>query len=254
MTREEALAFLELPVTATPEEIKTRIADKLEFFETQSEKAPSDFLRRLALRNLGLVKTILKDAAPWISITKAPEPEPVLQEAADEQPEQTVYIVSSMKEAVLKKAAEAELPKKRAAHEPAAWLIKHTEQQPASVYPIMPGKNFLGRKKQAALEPFVVIDGDDFISRLQCVLYAEEDNPLEFFISDPAAFNNGKASKNGSYVNGVAEPISEKKLLHDGDTIQVGATKLVIRFNTGVELETVKQEVENSGYISTVVS
>ncbi len=254
MTREEALTFLELPATADAAEIKTRIGEKLAHYELESEKAPTDFLRRLSLRNLGKVKAILKDSDPWISFIKAPEPVvPEKVEEVEEEQAQTVYIVASMKEAIVKKAEEQEKVKKRKPGEPAGWLIAHTENQPATVYPVQIGNNFVGRKKQASMEPFIVVTGDDFISRLQCVIYAEEGNPPGLYISDPSAFNKGKTSKNGTYINGKNTVVTEKIALADADSIQLGITKFMIRFNTGASLDTMIQEVEQAPYTQTVL-
>jgi hypothetical protein len=254
MTREEAFAFLELPVTATAAEIKTRITEKLAYFEMQSEKAPSDFLRRLSLRNLGKVKAILKDSAPWTSFITQPEPAPQENPVVDvaEESAQTVYIVSSLKDAVVKQSESQEIKKKRSPDEPAGWLIKHTEGHPVKTYPVQTGVNFVGRKQQASLAPFIVVEGDDFISRVQCVMYAEEEHPLEFYISDPSAFNKGKTSKNGTYINGNPVAVTEKIKLADGDTIQMGITKFVLRYNTAEKDELVK-EVEQSKYTDTVL-
>ena len=248
------MAFLELTETATAAEIKTRIAEKLAYYETQSEKASSDFLRRLNLRNLGKVKAILKDSTPWISLTLDPEPAAQENRAEEtaEEPAQTVYIVSSLKEAAIKRAESKEIKKKRSPGEPAGWLIRHTENQAAKTYPVHTGKNFVGRKQQASMEPFIVIEGDDFISRVQCVIYAEEGDADEFYISDPSAFNNGKTSKNGTYINGNPVAVTEKIKLAEGDTIQVGITKFVIRCNTA-DIEKIVQEVEESKYTETVV-
>ena len=67
MTKKEALEFLELPESATDVEIKIRMADKLSYFEELSEKAPSDFLRRLHGKNVAKIKKIQEESAEWIS-------------------------------------------------------------------------------------------------------------------------------------------------------------------------------------------
>ncbi|MEP7279987.1 MAG: FHA domain-containing protein [Bacteroidota bacterium] len=252
MTKEEALAFLELTDTSTAAEIKARLAERLNQYEMLSEKAPSDFLRRLNLRKLDKIKIILQESAQWPLFVA--EHLTVPQEeihAVVEEPAQTVYIVSSLKDSVLKKAETASL-RTRSADEPAGWLILHMENRPAKTYPLQTGKNFIGRKQPASLSPFIVIEGDEFISRVQCVLYAEEDKLLQFYVSDPAAYNNGKTSKNGTYINGQKNAITQKIPLADGDTVQVGVTKLVLRYNTAAIGQLVK-EVEQSLYIDTVV-
>ena len=255
MTKEEALVFLELTDKATVAEIKTRMAERFAHYETLSEKAPSDFLRRLNARNLEKVKIILNESKQWSSFIA--EPEPVRQESiltdTTEDDALTVYIVSSVKDAVLKNAENQEAAKKRLPGDPAGWLIRHTENQPVKIFPLQTGTNFLGRKQQTGREPFIVIEGDDFISRVQCVIYAEEEKPLEFYISDPSSFNNGKSSKNGTYLNGNNTVVTEKIAVADGDTIQLGVTKFVIKFNTGADIESLCKDVEQSKYTDTVV-
>jgi FHA domain len=253
MTKQEALAFLELDDTATGAEIKTRLAERMAHYETLSEKAPSDFLRRLNLRNFDKVKAIVSESAQWPSFIAD---EPVQQDNGPEEIMEevplTVYIVSSVKDAVLKEAEKKEMARKRPTDEPAGWLIRHTENQETKTYALQTGKNFVGRKQQAGMQPFIVIEGDEFISRVQCVIYAEEENPLEFYISDPSYFNKGKSSKNGTYINSSSTVVTEKVKLTDEDTIQLGITKFVLRFNTG-DIKKIIQEVEQSKYMDSVV-
>ena len=120
MTKEEALAFLELTDDAGPAEVRTRLAERLAYFTDLSENAASDFLRRLNMRHLDKVKTILQESAQWPSFTTPAEPV-AAPEAVAEEEALTMHIVSSLKEAV----------KKKAANDPVAWLIQHTENLPA---------------------------------------------------------------------------------------------------------------------------
>ncbi|MEO5682168.1 MAG: FHA domain-containing protein [Chitinophagaceae bacterium] len=244
MTKEESLVFLELADTATTGEIKKRLAEKLAHFEALSEKAPSDFLRRLHLRNLTKIKIILQESMQWPSFKVTAETEPATPtvDKAVEEPALTMHIVASLKEGV----------KNRSAAEPVAWLISHTENQDTAAYPLKTGKNFVGRKLHPSLNPFIVIEGDDFISRLQCVIDIEEANPLVFYISDAAAFNNGKTSSNGSFINGNSEAVTLKQRLVDGDTIQLGMTKLVLKAHS-TALQSLVNEVAGQAYINTVV-
>lgn len=236
------MAFLELTEDAGPAEIKARLAERLAYFTDLSENAASDFLRRLNMRHLDKVKTILQESARWPSFTPAAEPAGSPEAVAVEEEALTMHIVSSLKDAV----------KKKAANEPVAWLIRHMENQPAHSFPVLTGTNFIGRKKHPSLAPFIVIEGDDFISRLQCVVYAVEGNPFLFYISDPSAFNNGKTSSNGSFINGHPVAVTTKQVLNNGDTLQLGITKLVFRLHTA-SLEKLQQEVAQTAYTNTVV-
>ena len=117
---------------------------------------------------------------------------------------------------------------------------------------IIPGKNFIGRKLQPALTPFIVIEDDSYISRVHAVIYVQKENPQEFYILDSAAANGGSPSRNGTYINGNETRISSKTLLQENDTIQIGVTKLILKYNTK-ELTKIVSEVENTGYVNTVI-
>src|SRR5579863_2983934 len=84
--RKEALEFLELTDLATPQEIKAKLASKLTYFETLSEKAPSAFVRRLHQRNVERVKEIMQLAKTWDAAAE-PEAAPVVAAPAPAAPE-----------------------------------------------------------------------------------------------------------------------------------------------------------------------
>ncbi|HEV3250826.1 MAG TPA: FHA domain-containing protein [Puia sp.] len=135
--------------------------------------------------------------------------------------------------------------------EAVGWLIRHTENQSVKRFPVYPGKNFLGRTPQPGLKPFIQIEEDPFVSRVHAALYVEEAAPYVFYISDTASSNGGKASKNGTYVNGSEDRINTKVKLNDRDTVQIGVTKFVLRFKNA-NLKRMIEEVEGSDYMHTV--
>ncbi len=112
MTKSEALEFLELPETATESEIKIRVEDKLAYFERLSEKAPSDFLRRLHARNAAKVSEIQMASRKWPSYIppvgeqREPQPEPALppEAVAVSQPEPELVPEQAEPEPVQKQA------------------------------------------------------------------------------------------------------------------------------------------------------
>ena len=249
MTKKEALEFLELPESATDVEIKIRMADKLSYFEELSEKAPSDFLRRLHGKNVAKIKKIQEESAEWISPESRSEVilpfEPDTDEKlADENdlPATTIIISSGSKAS----------RQKQTAVQPLAWLVRHMEDKGNSSFPIFFGKNFIGRKINPELSPFILIDDDAFVSRVHAVLFVQQGDPNEFFIVDSKSSNNGSASKNGTYINGKKERITIKVKLQENDTIQVGVTKLVFKLNTK-ELSEILEDVQKSNYTNTVV-
>lgn len=253
MTRDEALFFLELPATASVYEIKQRLCEKLAYYENMSENAPSDFLRRLNARHVIKVQDIQREFPEW---------DPSRQELSVEFP------VDEADEALAKAEEDAgplTIPiivgpggklsgmQKKQLIDPPGWLIRHTENQSSKTFTLARGKNYIGRKADPLLTSFIVIEDDTFISKVHAVLSVEENNDVtEFFLMDTPASNGGKASSNGTYLNGNPNRISEKIKLFENDTIQVGITKLILKVNNN-KIQEIVQEVKRSKFMHTVV-
>jgi len=244
MTQLEAFEFLELPELASKTQIKLRLTEKLEYFESLSEQAPSDFLRRVNARHVEKVKHIQAAFFPWT--TEENGLEVILPfEQADETPAEEevftmpVIITSGSKE-----------PQDTGEPQPVAWLILHTENKDARQFPLYAGKNYLGRKAQPNLAPFIAIEDDVYISRVHAVIAVEAGDPALCVLLDTPEANTGKASANGTYLNAKPARIRKEELA-DADTIQIGATKLVFKYNTQSVNDLVK-EVGNSDYMPTV--
>jgi hypothetical protein len=277
MTKSEALEFLELPETATDSEIKIRVEDKLAYFERLSEKAPSDFLKRLHARNAAKVSEIQMQSKKWPSyVTPEPElasqpdpliqpnPEPEFVQEEMDMPEEVVTpeavvtpepfvtpdpAIGAVIAAGLDPVVEPEMMAESVAGPvPVAWLVRHTENQSSKTFPIYPGKNYLGRKPRPDLVPFIEVEEDPYISKVHAVLYAESDR---LFISDPSG-DEGKPSKNGIFINADENRLTEKTRLKEKDTIQIGVTKLILRFNNS-SIGKIVQEVEEQDYMHTVM-
>jgi hypothetical protein len=136
--------------------------------------------------------------------------------------------------------------------EAVGWLVRHTENKTIKSIPVFAGKNYIGRKVQSGLKPFIQVDEDLFVSRVHAVLYAEGTGPYLFYIGDNSSSNGGKPSKNGTYVNGSEDRINTRIMLHDYDTIQIGETKFVLRFDI-TDILKMQEEVEDKGYMHTVI-
>ena len=317
MTKSEALEFLELPETATDSEIKIRVEDKLAYFERLSEKAPSDFLRRLHARNAAKVSEIQLVSKKWpsyvpapepVEVKREPEPEPVAVEPEPEpvilvapepelqpepQPEPEVVEPAPQPELIPEPQAAAEpepmpepepavvepqpapepapqpatevaqqqpeptpepadpvepAPAAPAEPEPVAWLIRHTENQSSKTFPLYPGKNFLGRKPLPGLTPFIEVEEDPYISKVHATLLAESNG---IYINDPSG-QEGKPSKNGIFINANENRLTAKTRLKENDTVQIGVTKLILRYNNN-SIKKIVEEVEETDYMHTVV-
>jgi len=253
MTRKEALDFLELAETASDYQVKQRLQDKLTYYENLSENAPSDFLRKLNAKHVVKVKTIQQEFPQWnplraeYSIEFPAEAEDIEMANAEEDAAllTTPIIISSG-------AKITPVLKKKIFPEPPGWLIRHTEGQPVKTFTLSPGKTYIGRRADAALNPFIVLDDDPFISKVHAVVFVEECNPVSFYIMDSSSGDGGKASRNGTYINGNEARITDKVRLQDNDAIQIGLTKLVLKLNNN-NIQEIIQEVIKSKFMNTVV-
>lgn len=218
MTKAEIIEFLELPSNVTDKDIAKRGNEKLQYFNRLIETAPNEVLRKVYQKNREKILSI--------------------QEQFNFQYTENDTIVKSNSVNQTQKKAQ-----------PIAWLIRHTEYQDAKNFPIYLGINIIGRVMQSEKNS-ILFEQDSFVSRRHAVLYAQ--TPTNFTIEDSASANEGKASKNGTYLNGNPKRINQKISLKDGDTIQVGNTKLVFRLNDE-PIHKIIHEVEDADYMSTVV-
>ena len=246
MTQKEAFDFLELPETAGNSQIKLRLIEKLEYFQHLSEHAPSDFLRRIHSKNVDKVKSIQQDFFPWSSFENGSEVVlPAEQEAVIEEEDinHTIEIVDA---GALRSMYMVPQPQG-----PVGWLITHNEKQPSTAYPLEEGKNYIGRKSQPGLAPFIVLDNDPYISRVHAVILVDPNKPGECVVMDSPGSNNGQSSKNGTYINGKPSRVILNVAIKENETIQIGVTKLVFKSNTR-ELRHILAEVESTPFVPTV--
>ena len=243
MTKKEAFDFLELPESASKTEIKLRLIEKLEYFEHLSEQAPSDFLRRINTRNVDKVKQVQQEFFPWTLEENGSEVILPLDQQGEEPDEEEVFTTP-----IIMSSAGRQNPLVPTVSQPVGWLIKHMENIASTHFPLYAGKNYLGRKASPDLSPFIALEDDPYISRVHAVIYVEEGTPPACFIVDAPGGSQGKASANGTYLNGDPVRIVKKEKIQDADTLQIGMTRLVFRYDTKKIKELVK-EVSNSDYM-----
>lgn len=185
-------------------------------------------------------------AAPKAEAPAPPPPAPVAEvpPPAEEAP---VAATTEITRTAVRRSTPARDP-----NEPLAWLVRHTENQSNDTYPIHAGKNYIGRKEKAGIIPFIAVKEDPYISKVHAVVIAEPGDPATFYLADDPATNGDKASTNGTYLNGNGDRITKKTRLQDNDTIQVGITKLILRYNDN-PLDRILKEVAGKDYVHTVV-
>jgi hypothetical protein len=231
MNLKEVLEFLELPGTANDSQINTGLSDKLKYFQKLMENAPNDFLRNIHFKNIEKIKGFQKLLDQQTGPTKADITE-------NQKPGRTSispnHFDKPMNGDVL------------------AFLIRHTEQQSVKTYPLYEGKNIIGRTIKNGHHNPLIIDDDNYVSRVHAVIEIINGKNLEVIISDDDVSNGAKASKNGTYVNGNENRIKKPYRLSENDTIQIGMTKLILRYNNN-SIHKIIDEVEESNYMKTVV-
>lgn len=237
MNRNEVLEFLELPETASDADLKTRLSDKLGYFQTLSENAPSDFLRKVYLQNIEKVHTIQRTLFQETVSASKPLHHPMAQS-------QQAYSYQEQPKSHFQSQGHPN-------QNPVAWLVRHTENQSAKTFPLFPGRNVVGRNPQPGVNT-ILLDDDAYVSRVHAVIDVAVSHSIDFYISDNPSANGGKASKNGTYLNGNDHRLVQKTKLKENDTIQLGMTKLILRHNN-TSINKIVHEVEESDYMKTVV-
>jgi len=190
------------------------------------------------------------EAAPRFVETPPPpvvEAAPPVVETAPPPVEETPAVTTSITRTAVRYSKPARDP-----NEPLAWLVRHTENQSNDTYPLHAGKNYIGRKEKPGSTPFIAVKEDPYISKIHAVVIAEPGDPATFYLADDPATNGDKASTNGTYLNGNGDRITKKTLLQNNDTIQVGITKLILRYNDN-PLDRILKEVAGKDYVHTVV-
>lgn len=232
MNKKEILEFLELPAGASDQEIAVRLEDKLTYFTRLSSNAPNDFLKKLHKGNVEKIESIKSQMGLKQNTGQHTAP-PVAH-----------HFTPTVKPSSASNSDTSQLPQNQVP----AWLIRHTEQQSTKPYSLQAGLNYAGRNQQDG--PTIILDSDPYVSRLHALIEVVNSNPVRVYVGDAALA--GKPSKNGVYVNGNEHRISSKVELKEGDTIQIGMTKLILKLNRE-NINNIVKKVEEEEYMKTVV-
>ncbi len=114
----------------------------------------------------------------------------------------------------------------------AGWLVVHTENKSPVAYELFQGRNFIGRP-DGPHHVDVRIEEDRFVSREHCFIQIKKDflHRFQYILHDGSGTNGRKSSTNGTFINGEEERLTAEVevFLRDGDTVQVGETKLAFK-------------------------
>ena len=134
-------------------------------------------------------------------------------------------------------------PDENGATEQIGWLVVHDEITSAQTLPLTEGRNVVGRKSPDKPCQVMIDTTDQYMSRNHSVIEVSRlaNGHCQYLISDCG-------STNGTFINGSEHhqlSSYDQIFLKDGDTIQLGRTKVVLK--TG-------QTVSSSGQAQAVVS
>lgn len=135
------------------------------------------------------------------------------------------------------------------------WLVVHTENMEAKTYPLKKGTNKIGRLTSSNANLLDVrLEGDRYVSRKHCIIeVAGNRGKIGYILYE---FKE-KPSLNGTYLNDKKYRIkpTDELYLEDGETIQIGRTKLVLKTKKTVHnAADARQQVGKTAIAQTIIS
>ncbi|RIV25449.1 FHA domain-containing protein [Fibrisoma montanum] len=140
------------------------------------------------------------------------------------------------------------------------WLIVKDELTETQTFTMQTGTNTVGRFSKTRPSTHMVVTRDEYMSRPHCTIEVRMGRlgEPEYILRDGGLINGEwRKSTNGTYLNGKEPGLSEydRIYLEDGDTIQIGETKLVLKTGNSVKSEQqAARAVDEMDYERTVVS
>lgn len=133
------------------------------------------------------------------------------------------------------------------------WLVIHDEYTETYTFELQKGINRIGRHASSTSKDvnISIKTKDKYMSRYHCdieVKWLHGKGTYKYLLSD-------RRSSNGTFVNaGSRLTQSEEITLRDGDTVQIGRTKLVLKLPTSVDSSrAAENSVESTDYFKTII-
>ncbi|MPR36059.1 FHA domain-containing protein [Salmonirosea aquatica] len=158
------------------------------------------------------------------------------------------------------------VPPPRTAPPPAAaapemgWLVVHDENAPPQTHPLRIGRQIVGRKSVSRPCDIMIETDDPYMGRNHCIVEVKPSRSggYDFFLSDVTMTSGTpeQMSTNGTFVNAYPTALRPKDMvyLNDGDTIQMGKTKVVIKtLITATNGQDASRIVQETDYSPTVI-
>lgn len=216
----------------------------------------------IACRKCGATLVITNTATPIIKCTNCGYPNPVV--TGNAQPAASSGYASAPVAAQPMRPAPVAVPKPPAPRPtgPAelGWLVVHDENAVQQTHPLRIGRQVIGRKSVSRPCDIMIETDDPYMGRNHCILEVKpsRSGSYEFFISD-VKMTNGipeQMSTNGTFVNAQPTALKPKDMVYlkDGDTIQMGKTKVVIKtLITAASAQDASRIVQDTDYSPTVI-
>lgn len=136
---------------------------------------------------------------------------------------------------------------------PIGWLVVHDENTAPQTFPLREGRNVVGRLSETKPADVMIATQDPYMSRNHSVIDVARmgNGSFQYLIPDCS-------STNGTFINADLNrrlsAYDQLLYLHDGDTIQMGRTKLVLKTGQSVASTTqAGRAVARHGYLKTII-
>lgn len=136
------------------------------------------------------------------------------------------------------------------------WLVVHDENAVPQTHPLHIGRQIVGRKSVSRPCDIMIDTDDPYMGRNHCIVEVKPSRSggYDFFLSDVTMTSGSpeRMSTNGTFVNAYPTALRPKDMvyLNDGDTIQMGKTKVVIKTHiaatNGQDASRIVQETDYS--------
>jgi pSer/pThr/pTyr-binding forkhead associated (FHA) protein len=131
------------------------------------------------------------------------------------------------------------------------FLIVHDENTKSQTFTLKTGRNCIGRKDADKPCDIMIETQDPYMSRNHCMIEGKMDRSgnIQLILYDPGSLN-------GTYLNENQKRLGkdDKVYLEDGDTIQIGKTKVMIKLiKFAKNSEEARKNVMNLPYSKTVI-
>lgn len=219
----------------------------------------------IACRKCGAVLSVASTAIPIVKCTNCGYPNPVIAGAQPPAARPAQAAPPSQQIAAQPPPSMSQPPRPvasrpRTSAPELGWLVVHDENADQQTHPLRIGKQVIGRKSVSRPCDIMIETDDPYMGRNHCILEVKPSRTgsYEFFLSD-VKMTNGmpeQMSTNGTFVNAQPAPLRPKDMVYlkDGDTIQMGKTKVVIKtLITVASAQDASRIVQDMDYAPTVI-